>query len=96
MESTLTPTTKQDQSAGTKPDFKEEKIWGNLTTLDKRVLIDYHNKNNEGSELVKFEPLAKDDLKKVLSYAVQEIPESSISGTEAKKLYKNIINETAR
>ncbi len=79
-----------------KPDFKEEKIWGNLTTLDKRVLIDYHNKNNEGSELVKFEPLAKDDLKKVLSYAVQEIPESSISGTEAKRLYKNIINETAR
>jgi hypothetical protein len=79
-----------------KLDFKEEEIWGNLTTLDKRVLIDYHNKNNEGSELVKFEPLAKDDLKKVLSSAVQEIPESSISGTEAKRLYKNIINETAR
>lgn len=79
-----------------KPDFKEEKIWGNLTTLDKKVLIDYHNKNNERSELVKFEPLAKDDLKKVLSCAVQEIPESSISGTEAKRLYKNIINETAR
>ncbi len=79
-----------------KPDFKEEKIWGNLTTLDKKVLIDYRNKNNERSELVKFEPLAKDDLKKVLSYAVQEIPESSISGTEAKRLYKNIINETAR
>ena len=36
------------------------------------------------------------NLKKVLSSAVQEIPESSISGTEAKRLYKNIINETAR
>lgn len=75
------------------PSFKEEKIWGNLTTLDKRVLIDYHNKNNEGSQPVKFESLAKDDLRKVLSSAVQEIPESSISGTEAKRLHQNIANQ---
>lgn len=72
--------------------FKEEKIWGNLTTLDKRVLVDYHNKNNEGSTPLKFELLVKDDLRKVLSPAVKEIPYSSVNGTNAKRLRQNIVN----
>lgn len=58
--------------------LKEEKIWGNLTTLDKRVLIEYHNKNNERSQPVKLESLVQDDLKKVFSSAAQQIPKSSI------------------
>lgn len=72
--------------------FKEEKIWENLTTLDKRVLVDYHNKNNEGSAPLKFELLVKDDLRKVLSSAVKEIPESSVNGANAKRLRQNIVN----
>lgn len=86
----------------------EEKNWKNLTTLDRRVLVDYYNQKHH--QRIDFQSLYKeakgdqkadltinsqdyifdsakiDDLKKVMSYAAEAIPKSSIENPVVKRL----------
>jgi len=93
-------------------DLNNEGAWKNLTTLDRRVLVDYYNQNNDvkidfqslykesqptqkadlriNSQDYVFDATKIDDLNKVMSYAKESIPKSSIENPVVKRLAENL------